>query len=415
MYTKDAGSFMYTRTIAKRLNNILPHFAVIMLIGPKYVGKSSLLERFIPNQAHKVNLNNLQERSRATNDPETFIQNHPTPLLIKEAQNAPNLLPYIKKVITQNKTKKGLYLLTCSTTTNFIEKVTNVLEGNVAILNLSGLSQYENQHIPYTQSFLQDDEYIEYFRTNRPPQKTVDSLYTNIWNGSFPELWDKKCANRNTFYRKLIKSFINEDLQEILKVSNISTFSNFLKILASQTGQSPNYTEIARKLNKSDQTIRRWIKALEVSRLIYFLKPFNINNDIILKSSKLYFSDTGVCSYLAGWETPKALATGDMNYSILENYVLTEILKSYWHNTKNLNISYYKDKKKRAINFILQTPSGNYPITIKNTDLLTTRYVKQFNPLQTLNLNIKKNIILSFKPEISHLTENTLSIPIWYI
>lgn len=116
----------------------------------------------------------------------------------------------------------------------------------------------------------------------------------------------------------------------------------------------------------SVNAIKSWISLLVSSDIILLLEPYysNINKKVV-KSPKIYFQDTGLCSYLTAWDTPVALERGAMSGAIFETFVVCEIIKSYVHNAKKPNIYYYRDKDKREIDVVIESNGKLFPIEIK--------------------------------------------------
>lgn len=407
---------MIERTLTYHLEHIVKNFPVVLITGPRQVGKSTLLENFMPGKYNVVTLDDLDERELAIKDPALFFQNHQPPVLIDEVQYAPNLFSYIKIYVDKHKSEKGLFLLTGSQKFNLMKGVQETLAGRVAILDLLGLSNAEKSKHPSVKPFLPSEEFLNLIKNRKIGVKTVQTIYEDIWNGSFPELFIRKGEDRDLYYNSYIQTYIERDVKTAYNISDQIAFKNFIKAVAARTGQLLNVSDIARDIGIDDKTARAWLNILEMSGLVYLLHPYynNITNRIV-KTPKVYFLDTGLCSYLTGWDTPKTLEAGAMSGAILETYVLTEILKSYWHNAKEAPIYFYRDKDKKEIDFILETNGKLYPIEVKKTMSPTVNAGKNFDVLEKLKKPIETSVVLSLKPEVFFLSQDVVSIPIWCI
>lgn len=407
---------MLKRTLSNHLEHIINNFPVILVTGPRQVGKSTLLENFRPDKYKVVTLDDLDERELAIKDPALFLQNHQPPILIDEVQYAPNLFSYIKIYVDKHKGEKGLFLLTGSQKFVLMKGVQETLAGRVAILDLLGLSSAEKNQTPDVAPFLPTEQWIQNIKDKNIKSKTVQDIYADIWNGSFPELFIRNGADRELYYNSYIQTYIERDVKTAYNVSDAIAFKNFIRVVAARTGQLLNVSDIARDVSIDNKTAKNWLSILEMSGLVYLLHPYynNITSRIV-KTPKIYFLDTGLCSYLTGWDSSKTLESGAMSGAILETYVLSEILKSYWHNAKEAPLYYYRDKDKKEIDFLIEANGQLYPIEVKKTMSPTMNAGKNFNVLGSLKKPIATSVVLSLKPEVFFLTKDIVSIPIWSI
>ena len=407
---------MLRRTLGKHLGRIVENFPVVLITGPRQVGKSTLLENFKPTKYKVVNLDDFNQRELANTDPELFLQRNKPPVIIDEIQYAPNLFSYIKIYVDQHRGEKGLFLLTGSQKFALMKGVRESLAGRVAILDLLGLSATEKECRKMDDSFLPTKQALEKMEKRNLELKTASEIYTIIWNGSFPELSLRNGEDRDLYYNSYIQTYIERDVRDISNISDPLTFKNFIRVIAARTGQLLNLADIARDLAIDNKTAKNWLNILEMSGLIYLLHPYynNITKRII-KTPKIYFLDTGLCSYLTGWDTPRSLENGAMNGAILETYVFAEILKSYWHNAKEAPIYFYRDKDMKEVDFLLEANGKLYPIEVKRTMTPTLEAAKNFAVLEKLKKPVETAVILSLKAEPCYLSRQVITLPVWAI
>ena len=407
---------MYHRTLANHLDRLTKNFAVLLVTGPRQVGKSTLLENYNTEKYNRVTLDDLDERAKAINDPALFLQEHQPPVLIDEVQYAPELFSYIKLYVDQHRDQKGLFLLTGSQKFHLMKGIQETLAGRVAILDLLGLSHQEICNNDKSAPFLPTDEFIRKCQKLGKSQCSLQSVYEDIFNGSFPELVSRHGEDRDIYYSSYVKTYIDRDVKASYNISNILIFNNFIKAVAARTGQLLNVADIARDVVIDNKTAQNWLSILERSGLVYLLHPYynNITNRII-KTPKLYFLDTGLCAYLTGWDSPKSLEAGAMSGALLETYVFSEILKSYWHNGKEPNIYFYRDKDAREVDFIMEVNNTLYPVEVKKTMMPASNAGKNFWVLEKLKKPISTRIVLCLKPEISFISRDTVSMPTSFI
>ena len=403
------------RTIKKVILNASETFPVVLLTGSRQVGKSTLLENIKENNRNYVTLDDVEERFIANNDPNMFLQRNKPPIIIDEIQYAPILLHYIKMYVDKNKNKNGLFWLTGSQQFSLMKGIKESLAGRVAVLNLLGLSNKEIEKKPNNSiPFIPTKEYLEQTRTTK--EYNIEEIYKKIWIGSYPKLITEQKMNREIFYNSYINTYIERDVKDILNITDNIKFYNFIRSVAARTGQILNYSDLSRDIDIDNKTAKAWLSILETSGLIYLLEPYynNINKRII-KTPKIYFLDTGLASYLTGWDSPKTLENGAMSGAILETYAFAEILKSYLNNGKKAPIYYYRDTNQKEIDFIIEQNNIIYPIEIKKTSSPLLNTTRNFSVLTTLKKEIGTGAIVCLKNKDTPITKNIFTIPVWYI
>jgi predicted AAA+ superfamily ATPase len=399
----------FERTLSKIIKNATETFPVVLVTGPRQVGKTTIFKQYQEPERTYITLDDPQVRTLAQNDPALFLQTYKTPLFIDEIQYAPQLFPYIKMAVDKEK-QKGIFWLTGSQQFLLMRNVSESLAGRVAILELQGFSQAEKFQRT-GKAFLPDSITLDNDQT-----LDIQQIYEIILQGSYPELIASQNMNRKLFYASYLKTYIERDIRILTQITDEHSFIQFIKVAAARTGQLINYTDMANDVGVSPNTIKSWISLLETSGLIYLLQPYHNNlTHRAIKTPKLYFIDTGLCCYLSGWETVATLSTGAMSGAILETYVVSEILKSYWHSGEQPNIYFYRDKEKKEIDVLIERDGKFYPIEIKRTAAPKENDVKNFEVLNTMNLPAGKGAVICFYDKLLPLNTNVNIIPISYL
>ncbi|MDD3435732.1 MAG: ATP-binding protein [Candidatus Gastranaerophilales bacterium] len=403
---------MIKRTLQKTVEEVSKSFPVLLITGPRQVGKTTLLEMIADKKRKYVTLDDLEQRKLAKTDPAMFLQVNQPPLIIDEIQYAPELFSYIKMYVDTHK-KSGDFWLTGSQKFHLMKNITETLAGRVAILDLLGFSYQEKIKNADNVPFLPTNEWIEAKRATKAKALNVNEVYELIYQGSFPKLVTDKNVSRDIFYKSYIQTYIERDVKDITKIGNEIAFYNFLVAMAARTGQLINYSDIARDVDVDIKTAKVWASIIETSGLIKFLQPYynNITKRII-KTPKMYFLDTGLCAYLTGWDSPKTLEVGAMNGAFFETYVFAEILKSYWNNGKNPNIYFYRDKDQREIDFVFETNGRLYPVEVKKTATPSLANIKSFSVLENLKKPIGEGAVICLYNELLPLNRYVNLIPI---
>ena len=401
------------RDIENLVLELNKEYSCILITGPRQVGKSTMLEH-LDNNRTIISLDDLQERALAKQDPEMFLKIHPYPILIDEVQYAPELFSYIKIAIDKG-AAPGSFWLNGSQSYKLMQLAQESLAGRIAILNMSSLSQHElyssNNLMPFDVSL---DNLQERSKRNTPAD--VGETYKRIWDGGLPGLASGKYTNRDVYYASYLQTYLSRDVKEEIVIKDDAKFVDFIRAVACRVGQELNIHSIAVDVDISDDTAKRWLGMLEKSQIIFYLHPYS--NSLlkrVVKSPKPYFFDTGLVAYLAKYSNAEILQNGSINGAILENYVVSEIRKSYLNCGKELFIYYYRDKQQQEIDLILETNNKLHPIEIKKSSNPTISMTKNFAVLNKTTMDIGQGAIICMKDTLSALNSNTLLIPIWII
>ena len=366
---------MYTRTLSRTIHAISDSFPVLMVTGPRQVGKTTLLEicakEGAPAQRGYVTLDDMDARTLAQHDPALFLQTWQPPLIIDEIQYAPQLFSAIKIIVDRDK-RNGLFWLTGSQKFQLMRGVTESLAGRVAIIDMLGLAQAELDGRSASSSpFVPTTEWVAAARSasaNKP--KPLMAVFRQIWLGSFPRLNEQGPKARDLFYRSYLQTYIQRDVQDVLRVSDQMAFNRFLGAVAARTGQLLNYANLARDVDVDNKTAKAWLSVLETSGLVLLLQPYHTNlTKRLVKAPKLYFLDTGLAAYLTKWPDAASLEAGSMSGAMLETWVVSEIVKSYWHNGLEANLYFYRDTDQQEVDLLIESGDTLYPVAVSYTHL----------------------------------------------
>lgn len=400
------------RAIETVVANCLKQFPVLLVTGPRQVGKRTLLKE-ICQSYHYCSLDDPILLTEAMEETALFLKNHLPPLFIDEVQYAPKIFRYIKMAVDQER-KKGAFALSGSQAFALMKGVSETLAGRMAILELNGLSLREFHDVDFTMPFLPSEEYL----TAR-----VDKLvpYPNLWEtihrGSMPELLDSN-IDWERYYSSYVKTYIEKDVRQIVNISDELKFIKFLTSLAARCGELLNVNAIGKEVEISTDTVTRWLSILQTSGIIYLLEPY-ANNLLkrVVKTPKVYFYDSGLVCYLTRWMTPEVLKVGAKAGNIFENFVVSEILKSHLNAGRTIkSIYFYRDKDKKEIDVLIEQNGTLYPIEIKMSANPTKSMAKNFAVLDKIpNMQRGMGAIICQYDHKTYLSENVVALPIEYI
>lgn len=390
-------------------------YPAILVTGPRQTGKTTMLKKLMEGTDRTyVSLDDLTVRDLAKNDPAMFFQIYKTPIFIDEVQYAPELFTYIKIIIDKNQ-NAGDFWLTGSQIFKLMRGVSESLAGRVALLNLSSLSQNEiytkQENIPFDINLN-----VLLKRKETSKEVTTPEIYKRIFKGGMPAVVSGKYEDSSIFYSSYLSTYLERDVREISGTIDSLKFLNFITAAAARVGCLLNVAEIGRDSDINQITTKDWLRILETLGIIFYLHPYS-NNTLkrTIKAPKLYFYDTGLVSYLTKWSSPETLESGAMNGAILENYVVSEIIKSYYNSGKEPFIYYYRDRDAKEIDVILERDGMLHPMEIKKTANPNKQLTRVFAVLDKGNLKRGNGAMLCMYEDFLPLDRDNFIVPIWLI
>lgn len=396
-------------TVVSQLTNEYP---VILVTGPRQVGKTTMLKKLMENTNRGyVSLDDLNARNLAKSDPELFLQLHKPPILIDEVQYAPELFTYIKIHVDKNQ-NPGDFWLTGSQVFKLMRGVQESLAGRVAVLSMTTLSQAEMSNRDMT-PFIVDLEAL-----SKRERITADThgIFARIFKGSMPAIVSGANTNSQIFYSSYLSTYIERDVKELAESIDSLKFLRFMTAVAARCGQMLNVAEVARDADINQQQAKAWLNVLETLGIIFYLRPYS-NNLLkrLVKTPKLYFYDTGLVCYLTKWSSAETLESGAMNGAILENYVVSEIAKTYLNCGQEPFMYYYRDKDAKEIDIVLEHDGVLNPIEIKKTANPSAELTKVFALLDKASVPRAKGAIVCMKPDLGAIDRDNYIVPVWMI
>jgi len=400
------------RTLESFVVKASRQFPVLLLTGARQVGKTTFLKHLISKNMTYVTLDDPLILRLAKEDPALFFQRFLPPLLIDEIQYAPELLPYIKMKV-DTKRLPGLFWLTGSQPFALMKGVSESLAGRVAVVQMTGFSRREKMgQSKESRPFLPIQQDV-HKNLDTGKKLTLKELYSIIWRGSFPAIALNKKMDRDLFYSSYVQTYLQRDIHELARVGDEMTFLRFLRAAAARTAQLLNITELSRDADIAVNTAKSWLSILQASGIACLLEPYHTNlTKRLVKTPKLYILDTGLCAYLTEWSSPAILEAGAMSGAILETWIFTELLKSYWHNGRLAPFYFYRDKDMKEIDLLIIQDGTIYPLEIKKTASPGKGDVRHFKALEKLKLPIGPGGVICLAEQSLPLTQSTWSIPV---
>ena len=410
--------------VKRRANNS----KAILLTGPRQVGKSTLFKHLF-SDVNQVTFDDDLLLAQASEDVGLFLLNNPCPLMIDEVQKCPSIFNRLK-IILDNTEEKGNFLLTGSQKLQLMESISESLAGRISVMEMEGLSLREIYQVDYNKHFVPSQEYLA--QREKHLKRYSGDIWETIHRGSYPELYANPDREWIDYYQSYVKTYLERDVNRLIKASNHLTFVRFMTAVAARTGRMLNYANIASEIGVSEVTVREWVSILEKSGIVYILKPYT--SSVLkraVKTPKLYFRDTGLACYLTRWLTPETLKNGAMAGHMFETFVLNEILKSYANEGLefDFDVFYYngKDKKKAEVNgvesevdgeidLIIQENGILYPVEIKMSTQPKAIMAAEFDVLDGIPEKKRgTGVILCLIDRKLYLRENLVALPLEYL
>lgn len=397
---------MFEREAKKTIIEVSKAFKVLLVTGPRQVGKTTLLKSLKPEEMNYITLDDKNMREMAKREPKLFLEENPCPLFIDEAQYAPELFPYIKMKVDEEN-QPSMYWLTGSQQFKLMKGAKESLAGRIGIVNLNSFTYSEINKSVENKQLFNPSKFI-------PTEEiSVNEIFDVIFNGGMPELYNNEFMKKNMFFENYVETYLSRDVKELINVSNIETFKRFMITVASRNSEQLNYTNIANDVGISDKTAASWLNVLVSSGIIYLLTPYKSTKEKrVNHMPKIIWMDSGLCSYLAGYNDPRELQSSSSSGHYLESFIISEIIKSYRSAGITPNISYFRNKKKNEIDLVFYENDKLYPFEIKKTAEPTINMLNNFESLNDCKKEVMPGGIICFYNKLMHIDKKNYILPI---
>lgn len=367
-YKMDTKLYLH-RSIEDVIIEASNYFSVISVTGPRQSGKSTLLKYLFPAMP-KYSMKDVNVRQFAENDPVAFLRQHPHGMFIDEIQKAPQLLEYIQGIVDDNPDCQ--FLLTGSSNFELLQGLCESLPGRAGVFELLPMTYQETES---TMSELPLDEFL--------------------YNGLYPAI----CAKKNKaklFYPSYVKTYLERDVRDLLKIKDQLQFMRFMKLCAARIGSIFNASELAPQVGVDSKTITHWLSVLQASYLVTLLPPYfeNISKRLV-KSPKLYFNDPGLACFLLDIESPRQLERDKMRGAIFENYVVMEVIKHRYNRGLFDGVYFYRDSNQNEVDILLKQEGEITAIEVKSSMTYHPSFEKHISKLsEWIKTPVSKKLIV---------------------
>ena len=405
----------YIKRLAEdRFQMLNKMFQVVLVCGPRQVGKTTMLKHLAENTNRTyVTLDDMDDRYLAINDPKMFFQKYKTPILIDEVQYAPNLFSYIKIMADANQ-RPGEFWLSGSQSYKIMKNISESLAGRIGIMNMYPLLYQERLRI--LEGLPKSFDFDTLANIKNRPTIELNDVFDYIFKGGMPRTVDYDTEMRNEYFKSYIDTFLMKDVMELGGVTDTVRFRKFISVCATQNANMVNYANLAMASDVSEPTAKEWLSILQGIGIVYLLQPYS-NNSLkrLTKTPKLYFFDTGLCAYLAKIPSKEILMNSSFEGAYFENYVVNQFVIKSMITPFEKNIYFYRDFDQKEIDIILEDGEGLTPLEVKVSANPEKRDVKKFKVLDKIEKPIKNGGIICLIDSIYPADEKHSLIPVGLI
>lgn len=401
------------RTLEKVFAKTNRHFKALMLVGMPGVGKTTMLKHLAESDRTFVTLDDLLECLDARLRPNDFLHRHGLPICIDKIQRAPDLLTQLKAEMDAQD-KNGTTWLTALQSIRTMKHVGDSLAGRIAEFELMPLSIYEFAGLGLKQLPYVPKSSV----TGILPKVTRQETIRRMWLGAWPQVLQMtETTMWRMFYRRLVQEFLEIDIGRDLGIEKLDEFLVFLRQLALRSGQELRVGSLAQAVGVSEPTIKNWLSIARACGVIYYLKPFSVNiGKQLVKSPKIYLTDTGLMCYLCGLMDPKYLENYPNVGAVFETFAVNELLKSWVHNGREPEFYFVRDSKtQQEVDLLIRSNNVYHPVEIKLTDRPETGMLKNFSMVESLGIKIGQGALICTMEKSRWLTDKVLAHSIWEI
>lgn len=349
------------RSLEPALLRAAREFPALVLTGPRQAGKTTLLKHLFGRTHAYVSLDPPDVRAAAASDPRGFLDLHPAPVVLDEVQQAPELLSFIKERIDGDRGRRGVYVLTGSQNLLVAQRVSESLAGRAGIFRLMPFSGREVQAIRGAGPI-----WGGRLSTRRRPVLSGPALWRALLRGFYPEVVVEAGRDARLWLSSYVQTFLERDVRALRQVGDLSLFQAFLQVLAARSGQLLNLADVSRDLGVAINTAKAWLSVLEATYQVIVVRPYSANvGKRLVKTPKIYFTDTGVLCYLSSLRDPAHAAAGPMAGAIMETAVLGELVKQQIARGNEPRIHFWRTSTGSEVDFLVESGESLVPIEVK--------------------------------------------------
>jgi predicted AAA+ superfamily ATPase len=347
---------MIQRHLSAKLKALAAQFPVILLTGPRQAGKTTLAKYIFPHHDY-VSLEDPDNREAALADPRSFLGRFKGGAVFDEIQRVPSIFSYLQTEVDRDATA-GRFILTGSHHLNLMDNISQTLAGRVAITHLFPLSLSELYGYQAPDPF-------DIRSPHEVPAPAVN-LDQALFAGGYPRIHDKGLEPRD-WLASYYQTYVERDVRSIMNIGDLGAFQRFVRLCAGRSGQLLNLSSLGVDASMTHPTVRKWLSVLQAGFIINLLQPHHSNfSKRLVKTSKLFFMDTGLLCYLLGIRSAGMIATHPLRGALFETLVVSEIVKTFANMGEVPPIYFWRDRTGHEVDVIIDSGNELMPVEIKS-------------------------------------------------
>lgn len=367
---------MIARFLSPYVSRDATYYPVLTVTGPRQSGKTTLV-RSVFSAHDYVSLEDMDMRRLAVDDPRAFLARYPGPVVIDEAQRAPDLFSYIQSAVDADPAP-ARFVLSGSQNFLLMERISQSLAGRSAILHLMPFQRAEVEAAAAAPEHDDSGSAAAADAVAFPAVPRIDpaTLFTNratalsLWDTIFRGFYPRVVTGGippEVWHSDYIQTYVERDVRALLQIGERDRFERFMALAAGRIGQLVNYSSLASDAGISVDTARRWISVLATSFLVFLLPPHHRNlNKRVIKTPKLYFYDTGLACRLLNIRTAEQIQDHPLRGALFENLIVAELAKHFEHSRQRPPLYFWRDRTGHEVDLLIEDGDSLFPIEIKS-------------------------------------------------
>jgi len=362
---------MLNRHIEAQVQTLLTHFPCVVLTGVRQCGKTTLLSR-LGSEWQRFDMENSADRQQVLADPDLFLRLHDDRVVIDEAQLAPALFSALRVAIDRDRSKKGRFVLTGSSSPDLVRHISESLAGRMARVEMAPLSLAEAWQQPASALYalLSQGASIETLQAAATPNLSVQQVRQYWFAGGYPEPWlNSSEVFRQLWQRNYIDSYLMRDIGALFPSLNRDRFRQFVALLSQHSGNLLNNADIARNLGVSEPTVRDWLAIAHDTYVWRHIPAWDRSaTKQLVKHPKGYLRDSGLLHRLLRIADAELLTTHPVAGKSWEGMVVETLLRGFGNAGIEVKPFHYRTRGGAEIDLILEGsfgPATCLPVEIK--------------------------------------------------
>ncbi len=347
---------MIGRHLSSALNAALSDSPVVLLVGARQTGKTTLV-RWLASRGHKaryLTMDDAATLAAAHADPAGFTEGLDGPVILDEIQRSPGLFPAIKVAVDRRR-NPGRFLLTGSANVLLLPKLSESLAGRMEVLTLWPFSQGEIEGV--------HEEFIDSVFSGRlgpvgPGESRADTVARAL-RGGYPEVVARRASRRPAWFGSYITTILQRDIRDLANVEGRTALPRLLELLAARSSTLVHFSEVSRSAGIPQTTLKRYMDLIETTYLTREIRPWSANvSKRLVRTPKRMFVDTGLLGNLAGWTERRVAETPDVAGALLENFTAMELQRQAGWSRARVRLFHFRTASGREVNIVLENEAG---------------------------------------------------------